>query len=140
MRCTGATAWAGNPSPVMGATCSVLDMPRADAYYFTHRMTVKELQMSTDTAHDTAFFLQGQDAIRRATDAWSRSVTAAVRQAPHFAPQDVEAAVDRFFDLNARFLDAQRQFTKRVVASLSEAGVVAAEKADAARNARGWAQ
>lgn len=88
--------------------------------------------MSTATTPFTAFFQQGQDAVREATEAWSRSVTTAARQAPGFAPQDAAAAVDRFFDLNAEYLDAQRRFAKRVVTSLTEAGVAAMAKTDAA--------
>ena len=90
--------------------------------------------MSTDTTQYTAFFQQGQDAVRQATDAWSRSVTAAVRPVPGFSSKDAEDAVDRFFDLNENLLNVQRRFAKRVVASLTEAGATAAEKAQQAAN------
>jgi len=85
--------------------------------------------MSTDSTQYTAAYQQGQEAIRKATEAWSRSFTAAVRPATGFSAKDAEDAVDRFFDLNEKFLDAQRQFAKRVMVSLTEASATAAEKA-----------
>jgi hypothetical protein len=74
--------------------------------------------MTIDNEQYTQFFQQGQEAARTAVDTWTRLVRTAALQIPALATQfDAEAAVDRFFDLNERVLEAQRTVAKRIVAT-----------------------
>ena len=72
--------------------------------------------MAIDTEQYTQFFQQGQDAARTAVDTWTRLVKTAAGQVPALATQfDAEAAVDRYFDLREKVLEAQRDAAKRLL-------------------------
>jgi hypothetical protein len=72
--------------------------------------------MTIDTAQYNEFFQQGQDAVRKTVDTWTRTVKTAASQLPAFATQfDAETAIDGFFDVNEKVLEAQRDFAKRLV-------------------------
>jgi len=74
--------------------------------------------MTNNTEQFTQFIQQGQEAARTAVDNWSRLVKSVAGQVPAFATQfDAEAAVDRYFDLNEKVLEAQRDVAKRVLAT-----------------------
>jgi len=74
--------------------------------------------MTNHTEQYTQLFQQGQAAARTAVDTWLRLVKSVVGQVPAFAPQfDVETAVDRYFDLNEKVLEAQRDAVKRILAT-----------------------
>ena len=74
--------------------------------------------MTIDTAPYTQFFQQGQDAVRTTVETWTNTIKTIARQVPALAPQyDADAAIDRYFDLNEKVLEAQRDFAKRVVAT-----------------------
>jgi hypothetical protein len=84
--------------------------------------------MTIDTEQYTQFFQQGQDALRTTVETWTNTVKTVAGQVPTFAPQfDAEAAIDRYFDLNEKVLEAQRDFAKRLLAT--GAAVAAAAKA-----------
>ena len=74
--------------------------------------------MTIDTEQYTQFFKQGQDAVRTTVETWTNTVKTAAAQVPALASQfDAEAAVDQYFDLNERVLEAQRDFAKRLLAT-----------------------
>jgi hypothetical protein len=74
--------------------------------------------MTIDTAQYSQFVQQGQDAVRRTFETWTSTVKAAAGQVAALAPHvDAEAAVDRYFDLTATVLEAQRGVAKRVLAT-----------------------
>jgi hypothetical protein len=74
--------------------------------------------MTIDTAPFTQFFTQGQDAVRTTVENWTNTVKAAAGQVPALASQfDAEAAVDQYYDLNEKVLEAQRDFAKRLLAT-----------------------
>ena len=74
--------------------------------------------MTIDTEQYTQFFQQGQDALRSTLETWTNTVKTVAGQVPSLAPQfDAEAAIDRYFDLNEKVLEAQRDLAKRVIAT-----------------------
>jgi hypothetical protein len=74
--------------------------------------------MTIDTAQYTQFFQQGQDAVRNSLETWTNTVKTAAAQVPALASQfDAAAAVDRYFDLNEKVLEAQRDFAKQLLAT-----------------------
>jgi len=74
--------------------------------------------MTIDTAQYTQFFQQGQDAVRNSVETWTHTVKTAAAQVPALASQfDAAAAVDRYFDLNEKVLEAQRDFAKQLLAT-----------------------
>ena len=74
--------------------------------------------MTIDTEQYTQFFQQGQDAVRTTVETWTDTVKTAAGQVPALASQfDAEAAVDRYFDLNEKVLEAQRDLAKRLLAT-----------------------
>jgi hypothetical protein len=74
--------------------------------------------MTIDTEQYTHFIKQGQDAVRTTVETWTNTVRTAAGQVSSLAPQfDVEAAVDRYFDVSETVLEAQRGFAKRLVAA-----------------------
>jgi hypothetical protein len=74
--------------------------------------------MTIDTAQYTQFFQQGQDAVRNSLETWTNTIKTAAAQVPALASQfDAAAAVDRYFDLNEKVLEAQRDFAKRLLAT-----------------------
>ena len=74
--------------------------------------------MSINTEQYTQFFQQGQDSLRTAVETWTNTVKTVAGQVPALAPQfDTEAAIDRYFDLNEKVLEAQRDFAKRLLAT-----------------------
>jgi hypothetical protein len=74
--------------------------------------------MTIDTEQYTQFFQQGQDVVRKTVDTWTRTARTAAAQFPALAPQfDAEKAVDRYFDLNEKVLEAQRDFAKTLLAT-----------------------
>ena len=84
--------------------------------------------MTIDTDQYTQFFQQGQDALRTTVETWTNTVKAVAGQVPTLAqPFDAEAALDRYFDLNEKVLEAQRDFAKKVLAT--GAAVAATTKA-----------
>jgi hypothetical protein len=84
--------------------------------------------MTIDTAQYTQFFQQGQDAVRNSVETWTNTVKTAAAQVPALASQfDAAAAVDQYFDLNEKVLEAQRDFAKQLLAT--GAAVAAAVKA-----------
>ena len=84
--------------------------------------------MTIDTEQYTQFFKQGQDAVRTTVETWTDTVKAAAGQVPALASQfDAEAAVDQYFDLNEKVLEAQRDFAKQLLAT--GAAVAASVKA-----------
>jgi hypothetical protein len=92
--------------------------------------------MSIDTTPYTEFVQRGQDAVRTAVDTWTRTLSTVTGQMPAFPTQaDVEAAVERYFDLNEKFLGGQRDFAKKVVGYATAAGAALAEKAGSATEA-----
>jgi hypothetical protein len=79
--------------------------------------------VTIDPAQYTDFFQQGQDAVRTTVETWTRTVKSAAGQLPVFAGQfDAETAVDRYFDLNEKLLEAQRDFAKRLVGYATATG------------------
>ena len=73
--------------------------------------------MTIDTEQYAQFFKQGQDAVRTTVETWTNTVRTAAAQVPALASQfDAEAAVDQYFDLNEKVLEAQRDFAKRLLA------------------------
>ena len=84
--------------------------------------------MTIDTEQYNQFFQQGQDAFRTTVETWTNTVKTVAGQVPALAAQfDAAAAVDRYFDLNEKVLEAQRDFAKRVLAT--GAAVAASVKA-----------
>ena len=84
--------------------------------------------MTIDTAQYTQFFQQGHDAVRNSLETWTNTVKTAAAQVPALASQfDAAAAVDRYFDLNEKVLEAQRDFAKQLLAT--GAAVAASVKA-----------
>jgi hypothetical protein len=74
--------------------------------------------MTIDTAQYTQFFQQGQDAVRNSVETWTNTVKTAAAQVPALVSQfDAAAAVDRYFDLNEKVLEAQRDFAKQLLAT-----------------------
>ena len=74
--------------------------------------------MTIDTEQYTQFFQQGQEALRNTVETWTATVKTVAGQVPALAPQfDAEAAIDRFYDLNEKVLEAQRDLAKRVLAT-----------------------
>ena len=74
--------------------------------------------MTNYTEQYAQFFEQGQQAAQTAVDTWTRLAKTVAGQVPAFATQfDAEAAVDRFFDLNEKVLEAQRDVAKKVLAT-----------------------
>jgi hypothetical protein len=74
--------------------------------------------MTIDTAQYTQFFQQGQDAVRNSLETWTNTIKTAAAQVPALASQfDAAAAVDQYFDLNEKVLEAQRDFAKRLLAT-----------------------
>ena len=83
--------------------------------------------MTIDTEQYTEFFKQGQDAVRTTVETWTNTVKAAAGQVPALASKfDAEAAIDQYYDLNEKVLEAQRDVAKRVLAT--GATLVAAAK------------
>jgi hypothetical protein len=79
--------------------------------------------VTIDLAQYTDFLQQGQDAVRKTVETWTRSVQTAAGQLPSFGGQfDAETAIDRYFDLNEKVLEAQRDFAKRLVGYATAAG------------------
>jgi len=92
--------------------------------------------MTVDTAQYTEFFQQGQDAVRKTVDTWTRTVQAAAAQLPTFAPQfDADTAIDRYFDFNEKLIEAQRDFAKKFVGYVTAAGTVVQDAAETVTNA-----
>jgi hypothetical protein len=74
--------------------------------------------MTIDTEQYNQFFQQGQEALRTSVETWTNTVKTVAGQVPALAAQfDAAAAVDRYFDLNEKVLEAQRDFAKRVLAT-----------------------
>jgi hypothetical protein len=74
--------------------------------------------MTINAEQYTHFLRQGQEAAGTAVDAWTRLVRTVAGQVPALATQfDAQAAVDRYFDLNEKVLEAQRDVTKRFLAA-----------------------
>src|SRR3954471_13825179 len=92
--------------------------------------------MSIDTTQYTQIVEQGQEAVRKAVDTWTRTVTSAVGQLPALPTQfDAEAAIDRYFDLNEKVLGAQRDFAKRLAGYAVAAGTAVQEQVEPVVNA-----
>lgn len=84
--------------------------------------------MTIDIAQYNEFFQQGQDAVRKTVENWTRSVKTAAGQLPNFATAfDAEAAIDRYFDVNEKFLEAQRDFAKRLIGYATAANAAVRE-------------
>jgi hypothetical protein len=80
--------------------------------------------MTVDSAHFTEFFQQGHDVVRKTVDAWTRNAALVAEQLPTFSQQvDAEAAIDRYFDLGEKLLEAQRDFAKRLIGAATSVGV-----------------
>ena len=80
--------------------------------------------MTVDSAHYTEFFQQGQDVVRKSVDAWTRNATLVADQLPAFSKQlDAESAIDRYFDLGEKVLEAQRDFAKSLMGAATSVGV-----------------
>jgi hypothetical protein len=80
--------------------------------------------MTVDSAHFTEFFQQGQDVVRKTVDAWTRNAALVADQLPTFSKQvDAEAAIDRYFDLGEKLLEAQRDFAKRLIGAATSVDV-----------------
>jgi len=80
--------------------------------------------MTVDSANYTEFFHKGQDVVRKSVDAWTRNAALVTDQLPTLAKQlDAEAAVDRYFDLGEKMLEAQRDFAKRLMGAATAVGV-----------------
>jgi hypothetical protein len=74
--------------------------------------------MTIDTEQYTQFFTQGQDAVRATVETWTNTLKDAAGRVPTLASTfDAEAAVDQYFDLNEKVLEAQRDFAKRLLAT-----------------------
>jgi hypothetical protein len=87
--------------------------------------------MTVDTAQYTEFFQQGQDAVRKTVDTWTRTVQNAAAQLPAFAPQfDADTAIDRYFDFTEKVIEAQRDVAKKFVGYVTAAGAVVRETAE----------
>jgi hypothetical protein len=65
---------------------------------------------------------QSQDAMRAAADMWAQAFQQVFRQ-PGAVPAGPEQVIDQVFDFAIKLLNAQRDFTKQLVAS----GAAAAE-------------
>jgi hypothetical protein len=92
--------------------------------------------MTVDTTAYTApyaeFFQQGQEAVRKTVDAWTRTVTTVTEQFPAFGQSvDAEAAIDRYYEFNNKVLEAQRDFAKRLVGQAAAAGAALQQVVDA---------
>ena len=68
--------------------------------------------MTVDSAHYTEFFQQGQDVVRKSIDAWTRN-----------AALVADPAIDRYFDLGEKVLEAQRDFAKSLMGAATSVGV-----------------
>src|SRR4051794_6317919 len=106
------------------------------AYYFKQGTapdpSPRRYSMTIDIAQYNEFFQQGQDAVRKTVENWTRSVKTAAGQLPNFATAfDAEAAIDRYFDVNEKFLEAQRDFAKRLVGYATAAGSAVRETVEA---------
>ena len=84
--------------------------------------------MTIDIAQYNEFVQQGQESVRKAVETWTRTVRSAAGQLPTFATQfDAEAAIDRYFDVNEKFLEAQRDFAKRLIGYATAANAAVRE-------------
>src|SRR3954451_7424511 len=82
--------------------------------------------MTIDNEQYGQFFQQGQDAVRTTVETWTNTVKAAAGQVPALAATfDAEAAIDQYYDLNEKVLEAQRDFVKRLVAGGAAAAATA---------------
>jgi hypothetical protein len=74
--------------------------------------------MTIDTAQYTQFFQQGQDALRTSVETWTNTVKTVAAQFPALTtPFDADAAVDRYFELSEKVLEAQRDLAKKFVSA-----------------------
>jgi hypothetical protein len=74
--------------------------------------------MTSTNEQYTQFFQQGQDALRTTVETWTNTVKTVAAQVPALTAQfDAEAAVDRYFDLSEKVLEAQRDLAKRLVSA-----------------------
>jgi len=92
----------------------------------------------------TELVQQSQEAVRTAVDNWTKTVQQAMGQLPanaaaFAAPYDVNTAIDQFFDLAKKLLEAQRDFqrdfAKNLVATSTAAGEAFAARAKEAAEA-----
>jgi hypothetical protein len=88
----------------------------------------------------TELVQQSQEAVRTAADNWTKTVQQAMGQLPanaaaFAAPYDVNTAIDQFFDLAKKLLEAQRDFSKNLVATSTAAGEAFAARAKEAAEA-----
>jgi hypothetical protein len=79
--------------------------------------------MTVDSANYTEFFQKGQDVVRKSVDAWTHNAALVTDQLPAFAKQiDAGAAIDRYFDLGEKMLEAQRDLAKRLMGAATSVG------------------
>jgi hypothetical protein len=89
--------------------------------------------MTVESAHFTELFQEGQDVVRKSVDAWTRNTALLTDQLPTFNEQlDAGAAIDRYFGLGAKMLEAQRDFAKRLIGAATSAGVGAHDDRESA--------
>jgi len=87
--------------------------------------------MTIDTTQYTEFVQQGQDAVRKSVEAWTRTVKTATEQFPALSAQfDTDGAIDRYFDFSEQVLGAQRDLAKRIVGYATAAGAAVRETAE----------
>jgi hypothetical protein len=65
---------------------------------------------------------QGQQAVAQAVEAWTRTVQEAFSKVPKSAGEfDLADSVDRMYDFTEKVLELQRDFTKKLISSTTEA-------------------
>jgi hypothetical protein len=84
--------------------------------------------MTVDSAQYTEFLQQGKDVVRKSIDAWTHNAAMVADQLPAFSKQlDAQAAIDRYFDLGEKVLEAQRDLAKRLMGAATSVGAAAHE-------------
>jgi hypothetical protein len=74
--------------------------------------------MAINAERYTHFLQQGLEVARTTVDTWTRLVRTVAGQVPPLATQlDAEAAVNWYFDVAEKLLEAQRDVAKRVLAT-----------------------
>jgi hypothetical protein len=74
--------------------------------------------MTTPTDQYSALVQQGQEAVRKAVDSWTRTVRDAAAQVPAgIQGYDPDKIIDQVFDFAEKLLEMQREFAKNVLKS-----------------------
>ena len=126
-RCCGSTGASWTAARLL------LDIPRRMRTIPSIIPATEGSTMTVESAHFTEFFQEGQDVVRNSVDAWTRNTALLTDQLPTFNKQlDAGAAIDRYFGLGEKLLEAQRDFAKRLFGAATSTGVGAHDDRESA--------